>query len=221
MKTTSCQFISQSNNGALSWKGRFALKLGATALLAITTLSFAGAQVTDCAPGKFSDYEKLGAIGCLIGDKKFSNFHYHQGPGGPSGDAIAVTPGTTPETDDPGLLFEGKWLSRESFVSYVVEVQPNGKPITGASLEMQFGQITGTGKASVVAYLCPVDSVAESCGPQKVELQVVINANRSKKAVDQGQFHDPQKQIRVITPMEVSPGSGGTAELDSFMTVFR
>jgi hypothetical protein len=192
-------------------------------LLGLATLSLANAQVPDCAPGKLSDYEKLGAAGCLIGDKKFSNFQYHQGPSGLPSDAILVTPGTTPETDDPGILFEGKWVSAsgESFVSYIVEVQPHGKPITGASLEMQFGQITGTGKAAVAADLCPVDGVAQSCGPQKIELQVVLTASGSKKPTDKGQFNDPQQQIRVVTPVDVSPGSGGTAELDSFMTVFR
>jgi VWFA-related protein len=48
-------------------------KLAATALLGLTTLSFASAQVPDCAPGKLSDSEKPGAQGCLIDDKKSSN----------------------------------------------------------------------------------------------------------------------------------------------------
>jgi hypothetical protein len=204
-------------------KERFVHKLVAVALLGIATLSFADAQVPECAPGKLSDYEQMGSTGCSIGDKKFSNFQYHQGAAELPSDAISVTPGTTPVTDDPGLLFEGKWASasRGSFVSYIVEVQPNGKPISGASLQMQFGQITGTGTARVVADLCPVDGAAQSCGPQKLELQVVLSANGSKKPQDNGQFKDPQQQIRVVTPVDVSPGSGGTAELDSFMTVFR
>ncbi len=113
---------------------------------------------------KLSDYEKLGAQGCLIGDKKFSNFQYHQGATGLPSDAISLTPGTTPESDNPGLLFEGKWAaaSEESFVSYDIEAQANGKPITGASLQMQFGEISGTGTATVLADLCPLDGTTES-----------------------------------------------------------
>jgi hypothetical protein len=80
-------------------------KVAATALLSLATLSFAHAQVADCVPGKLSVYEKLGVQGCMIGDKRFSNFQYHQGAAGVPSDAISLTPGTTPDTDDPGLLF--------------------------------------------------------------------------------------------------------------------
>ena len=94
-------------------------------------------------------------------------------------------------------------------MSYEVEVQPNGKPITGASLEMQFGQITGTGRATVLADMCPEDGSAASCGTQKVELKVVLSADGSKKPLDNAQFKEPLKAIRVITPVYVAPGSGG------------
>jgi len=209
-------------NTTSSWI-RGAQRLAAVALLSITTLSFADTRVPDCAPGTLSDYQKLGAAGCMIGDKKFSNFHYQQGTSGLPSDAISVTPGTTPETNDPGILFEGKWAStqQESFVSYTVEATPNGKPITGASLEMQFGQITGNGKAQVVARLCPAGGLDASSKPQKLQLQVVLSPDKSKKSMDQGQFKDPQQQVRVTTPVDVSTGRGGTAELDGFMTVFR
>ncbi|MGB7553735.1 MAG: hypothetical protein WBM04_05140 [Candidatus Korobacteraceae bacterium] len=76
-----------------SWAASAAKKLAATALLTLTTLSVAHAQVTDCAAGKLSDYEKLGTQGCMIGDKKFSNFQYHQGAAGLPSDAISLTPG--------------------------------------------------------------------------------------------------------------------------------
>ena len=206
-----------------SWGGGAVKTLAAAALLGFSTLSFADAKVPDCIQGTLSDYEKLGIQGCLIGDKKFSNFQYHRGANGLPGNAISLTPGTIPETDDPGLLFEAKWTSasQESFVSYEVEVQPNGKPITGASLEMQFGQITGTGRATVLADMCPEDGSAASCGTQKVELKVVLSADGSKKPLDNAQFKEPLKAIRVITPVDVAPGSGGSAALDGFMAVFR
>ncbi len=198
-------------------------KLAVIALLGLGTLSFADAKIPDCAPGQLSEYQKLGARGCLIGDKKFSNFHYHQGPAGLSSDAISLTPGTIPETDDPGLLFEAKWTSasQASSVSYDVEVQPHGKPITGASLEMQFGEISGTGKVTVLADLCPLDRTADSCAAQKLQLQVVLSADGSKKPLDSAQFKEPEKEIRVVTPVHMAPGSGGGATLHGFMEVFR
>jgi hypothetical protein len=198
-------------------------KLAATALLGLATVSFGNAQVPDCAPGNLSDYEKLGPEGCLIGDKKFTNFQYHREAAGLPSDAISLTPGTTPDTDDPGLLFEAKWASasRESFVSYNVEVQPNGKPITGASLQMQFGTITGTGTATVLADLCSSDSTTDSCGSQKLELKVVLSASGPKTPEANGHFKEPQKEIHVVTPVDLVAGSGGSAAMDGFMAVFR
>jgi hypothetical protein len=215
--------ISQAPETATSWRGRVARTLTATALLGIATLSIAQTRVADCAPGKLSDYEKLGATGCLIGDKRFFNFQYHQEAAGLPSSAISVTPGTIPETDDPGILFEGKWssASRKSYVSYIVEVQPNGKPITAASLEMQFGEITGTGKATVLADLCPVEGASQSCGGHGLELKVVLSAAGSKKPLDKARFTEPQQQIRVVNPVDVDSGSGGSASLDGFMAVFH
>jgi hypothetical protein len=222
-QTVNAGIIVRAPDTTPSWGVSIVKKLSATALLGLATISFANAQVPDCALGNLSDYEKLGAQGCLIGDKRFSNFQYHQGVSGLSSDAISLTPGTTPETGDPGLLFEAKWASasQESFVSYDIEAQPNGKPITGASLQMQFGEITGTGTATVLADLCPLDGTTGTCGPQKLELKVVLSANGPRTPADNGQFQVPQRAIRVVTPIDVASGSGGSADLDSFMAVFR
>jgi hypothetical protein len=210
------------STASMSSKKRIVTRVAALALLLMATLSLAAAQVADCTPGKLSDYQKLGATGCLIGDKKFSNFQYHQGLGRLASDAISVTPGTTPDSDDPGILFEGKWVSasQESFVSYTVEAQPQGKPIAGVSLEMQFGQITGTGTAKVLEQLCSLDAAAQSCGQQSLELKVVL-CSKSRKPLDSIQFKQPHRQIQVTTPVAVLAGSGGSASLDGFMSVFR
>ena len=222
-RIASTESIAAAANAFLSWGMSTAKKVAATALLGLATLSLANAEVPDCVSGKLSDYEKLGAQGCLIGDKKFSNFQYHQGAAGLPGDAISLTPGTTPDTNDPGLLFEGKWASasEESFVSYNVEAQANGKPISGASLQMQFGTITGTGKATVLADLCSSDGTTDSCTSLELELKVVLSAHGPKTPEANGQFKEPQRAIRVVTPIDVAPGSGGSADLDSFMAVFR
>lgn len=221
-QTATVETIARTAANSHCWRGSLKI-LSAIALLGFATLSFAQSGVPDCDAGKLSDYENLGATGCLIGDKKFSNFQYHQGTAGLSGDAISLTPGTTAETNDAGLLFEGKWstASEDSYLSYEVEVQPQGKPITGASLEMQFGNITGTGEAAVRSDLCSVNGISDNCGDQKLELKVMLSAQGPKQAQDNAKFKDPQREIRVVTPVDVAPGSGGTAALDGFMAVFQ
>jgi hypothetical protein len=206
-----------------SWKPIIVRTLLATVLLGFATLSIAQAQVPDCAPGKLSDYEKLNAAGCLIGDKQFLNFQYHQGIGGLPSNAISVTPGTTAGTNDPAILFEGKWASAasDSYMSYMVATTYKGRPINGASLEMQLGRITGAGKASVIADLCAADGADVKCGAQKVELQIVLSADGKRKAMDTAHFQQPQTEVRVRTPVNVAPGKGGAVELDGFMTVFQ
>ena len=134
--------------------------------------TFVAAQVPDCSPGKLSDYEKLGAQGCAIGGMHFSNFTYHQGPSGLPSNAISVTPGTVTDSDDPALLFEANWTTPMpgSSVSYKLEVAPDGKPISGASLEMQFGQITGSGEAEVAAEFHQSTNSLNTCGPAQLTL---------------------------------------------------
>ena len=197
----------------------------AAVLLVFAALSFADTRIPDCESGKLSDYEKLGAVGCRIGDKTFSNFHYHQGVGGLPSDAISLTPDTSTETFEPGLLFEGKWASssQDSIVSYNVAAQPNGKPISGASLEMQLGQITGSGKVTVLSDVCSEDQNAapDRCDAEKLELKVVLSADNTKKPVDNVHFEQPRQAIHVVTPVDLAPGRGGSASLDSFMAVFQ
>lgn len=105
-------------------------------------------------------------------------------------------------------------------MTYTIEVQPDGKPIKGASLQMQFGEITGTGKATVMAELCPLDGNSDNCGDKQLDLKVVLSSDKSKKAVDSGHFKSPLTAVRAFTPVDVAPGSGGTATLEGFMTVF-
>ena len=77
----------------------------------IAMVSAATAQVPDCALGKLSDYEMLGPQGCAVGENRFSNFRYQHASGGLPSSAISVTPGTSPDSDDPGMLFEAKWVA--------------------------------------------------------------------------------------------------------------
>jgi hypothetical protein len=204
--------------------GRTLRGLMAGALLVLGTLSWAAAQVPDCAPGKLSDYQKLGPDGCLIGDKKFANFRYHQGADGLPADAISLTPGTVPGNDDPALLIEAAWVApsnQGSYVSYTVEAQPKAKPISGATLEMQYGQITGTGAAEVFAELCPVAGDADRCGMPQLKLEVELDSTQPRKVTDSGELKTPLREVRVISPLTMATGKNGTASLNGFMTVFR
>ncbi len=208
----------------VSRAARTAKRFAASALLVLATLSCAAAQVPDCAPGKLSDYEKLGPQGCLIGDKKFANFRYHQASDGLPSDAISLTPGTVPGNDDPALLIEASWVApsnQGSFVSYTVEAQPKAKPISGATLEMQYGQVTGTGEAKVFAELCPVAGDADRCGMPQLKLEVKLDSTYPKKALDSGELKTPLRAVRVVSPLTIATGKSGTASLNGFMTVFR
>jgi hypothetical protein len=199
-------------------------RLMAGALLVLATLSLATAQVPDCAPGKLSEYEKLGQQGCLIGDKKFADFRYHQAVDGLPADSISLTPGTVPGNDDPALLIEAAWVApsnQGSFVSYTVEAQPKAKPISGATLEMQYGQITGTGEAMVFAELCPVAGDADRCGMPQLKLAVQLDTTHPRKVMDSGELKTPLREVRVISPLTIATGKNGTASLNGFMTVFR
>jgi hypothetical protein len=198
-----------------------AISLVITIMLAVTTL--VAAQTKECTAGKLSDYEQLGAQGCTIGDKHFSNFTYHRPPNGLSADAIVITPGTVPDSDDPALLFEGAWVSPSlgSSISYDVEVAPSGKPINSASLEMQFGEITGTGEARVAAELHQSTNIPSNCGPTELSLTVFVGASPHKQAIDNGRLKDPARQLCVVTPMSITPGKNGSASLNGYMTVFH
>lgn len=191
--------------------------------LAIAIIQTAVAQPPDCVPSKLSDYQRLGPQGCAVGDKHFSSFTYDPTLHGPPATAIWVTPGTVTDSDDPALLFEAQWdsSSSRSSISYRVEVAPQGKPVRGASLEMQFGQITGTGEAKVAAELRQAINSLSSCGPAQVTLNVFLEANQGKRAVDNGELKDAASQLCVVTPVTVAPGRNGSASLKGFMIVFH
>jgi hypothetical protein len=54
----------------------------------------------------------------------------------------------------------------------------------------------------------------------KCQTATIETITRPKQAQDNAKFKDPQREIRVVTPVDVAPGSGGTAALDGFMAVF-
>lgn len=206
--------------GVLSCRVKRATSL---ALLVMATCSLIRAQAPDCAPGKLSEYETLGEQGCTVGENRFSSFRYHQGSSGLPSNAIAVTPGTSPDNDDPGILFEAKWVapSAQSSVSYTIDVQPRGKPVSGATLQMQFGEISGAGEAKVDTEICPLAASADNCAAPELKLQVVLSTGPARKVSDTEQLNGSTRQLRVVHLVSVAAGKGGTASFNGFMAVFH
>jgi hypothetical protein len=86
----------------------FASILAAQAAGAPTPVS-----IPECVTGKLADYEKLGPLGCRIGDIQFSDFSRSKSSTGLLGRAISVTPGTAIDSTDPALLLEARgWVKR-------------------------------------------------------------------------------------------------------------
>ncbi len=182
----------------------------------------AQAQAPECVPGSLTFYQALGARGCVVGDAKFSNFKYQQADGLAAA-SINLTPGTAPDSSDPGLLVEGSWTnpsSKGSSLSYTVEIQ-RGKPINGATLEMQFGQITGTGEARVVTQICAASEGSDSCADGSLKLQVVLIASPEKRVSARGRLALPQRQVQVVSAPSIANGKNGTASFNGYMTVLH
>ncbi len=196
----------------------------------MTLFSFGGSALTaadnaECTAGKLSDYQRLGSQGCVIGDTRFANFTYRRAADGLPAEAICVTPGTVPDSDDPALLFEARWAApsfRGSYITYSVEVLPSGRAISRTSLEMQFGQIAGTGEASVASEVrLSRSGPAASGSTADSKLKVFLGPNGAKKAVDHGQLTVPVREMSVMTSPSVAAGKNGEASLKGFMEVFH
>jgi hypothetical protein len=148
-------------------------------------------------------------------ENRFSNFRYHQATSGLPSSAISMTPGTSPDNDDPGLMFEAKWVapSAQSSVSYTIDVQPKGKPISGATLQMQFGEITGAGEAKVVTEICPQVASADNCGAPELKLHVVLSTGSARKVSDTGQRQQFDAPASGGSPVERCGRKGWHREL--------
>jgi hypothetical protein len=181
------------------------------------------AEIPECVPGTLSGYLKLGAQGCRVGDKRFANFSYRSTNGVPA-EAISVNPGAVADTEDPALLFEAQWAAPSditSSIGFSVEALASGKPVTDASLEMQSGQIAGTGEASVGTEMRAIDGIVPSSAPAlTAKLQVALHA-AGRRPVDSAHLSNPARVLAVEIPVHLAAGKGGDASLKGFMLVFR
>ena len=193
----------------------------ASDLSAQTPAAPAATPVPECAPGKLSDYEKLGPQGCRIGDIRFTEFSRSKTSTGLLSRAISVTPGTAIDSTDPALLLEGPWLGKVQastvLISYKVSALPPARPFIAASLQMQFGQIDGTGEATIAATARP----ASGSDVGVLKLQLKLGANVAKKDNDEADLATPATELRVMESVSVTSGKNGSARVNGFMTVFQ
>jgi len=141
---------------------RIALFSACTVAISIST-----AAAATCISGDtLAQYEALGATGCQIGDKIFSNFTYTDSA---TGGAIAVTaagitvnsvgPGQSVTGSNYGLAFDGSWTAlngqtNDGDIGFTVTVVNGaGMEITDAGLAQTSG-ITASGVASVAEQGC-------------------------------------------------------------------
>jgi len=192
--------------------------------LVLSGVSFAAAPIPDCDPGKLSDYLKMSAEGCAVGKYRLSNFSYHPGSDGLAADAISITVGVSPGSDDPGILIEGHWshpLRQPSIISYSVEPLPAGRLLAAATLQMQFGQVTDTGEARVATDICPASTAGNHCPVADLKLHVVLSATAQRKASDNGRLPGPASQLRITNVVTLSSGRNGAASFNGFMLVLH
>jgi hypothetical protein len=130
---------------------RKSLMAGALVSLATVAVS-GGAHAAACpaggAPGSTMDaYIALGATGCQVGDKTFSNFSYNGNGTGVLAPQVGVTPETT---GNLGVQVNGAWAGPASGANdvafgFTVAITPGAAPagtlITDASLQV----LNGTG----------------------------------------------------------------------------
>lgn len=159
----------------------------------------------------------MGPDGCRIGNVQVLGF-VRRGTGLLKSSSISVTPGTSIDSNDPALLVEAHWTAKpdQSLVlTYRVTVVTTGGAIGGGTLEMQFGQISGTGTGHIDAELCPVGE--NDC----MKLQTLLGADRPHKPRDAGELRAPVRELQVNESLELSAGRNGSAQVNGFMTVFR
>jgi len=113
-----------------------------------------------CVSDSLANYILLGAGGCQIGDKIFSNFDYTGTPNAPTAANINVKP-RTPSAFVDGVLFTGSWTvsgvnqSLDSNITFTVTVPGGNQVIEDASFITLSGVgITGTGLLTVTEGLC-------------------------------------------------------------------
>ncbi|HET6182813.1 MAG TPA: hypothetical protein VFA03_04390 [Acetobacteraceae bacterium] len=213
-------------------------KLAIALAVALALLSGRAFALPACPDGQpYATYMAIGAGGCLLNDKAFSNFTLALGPNSgaattPKANQITVMPITT--AGNPGFRFTGNppfhapaLPGPPTFFSYRfgydVRVQAAGQPITDASLTMLAPTLAADGSVSIAEDIC-LGAVFESKGvcahnapmrtlnvfdtPQGVQLTASLT------------FSQPYRLVATQTLLIASAGLAGSASVDSFTEQF-
>lgn len=183
----------------------------------------AGAAPLCVAGGTMASYEALGAGGCTIGDRLFSNFGYASTAGGNGvmapDTAVFLTPvvpaGAGFYNPGPGIIFSSAvWMipsaspELDSFVdssiSFTVSALDSDAWISGGTLTLTSFSQSGTGFADIAETLNPLG------------LQLHVNAAGPDS---QTKTFAPRNSISVLKDLILAVPSGtelGTAQIFSF-----
>jgi len=200
-----------------------------TILLGIFGVVLAGTSSAAplCTFGTIASYEALGAGGCVIGDKVFSNFVYASTSGG-TGVAVAdtavfVTPvvpvGPNLYSPGPGLIFSSAgWFvpsastTSPSFVdssfSFTVTVMNSAAALLeDGTLILSSYAVSGTGLADIT----------ETINPASIQLQVdSAGPFTDHKSFTPTTSVNVLKDLLVAVPRDRTGNGAGTAQIFSF-----
>ena len=191
-----------------------------------------------CPDGKtYADYAAFGVMGCLLGDKVFSNFSLRLGPNTgaattPKANQIAVTPINT--AANPGFRFTGNPAFHSppppgppAFFSYRFEydvrVQAGGQPITDASLMMPMPTVAADGSLTIQELIClggPFESKGICANGNPMATLNVFDTPVGVQLMDSVTFSRPYRVVAAQTLIIADAGSKGSASVDSFTEQF-
>jgi hypothetical protein len=204
------------------------MKLSVLLVISLAVFVSAASAAPLCvAGGTMATYEALGAGGCVIGDKLFSNFVYgstgHGNGVAVADTAVFLTPvnigGLNP---GPGIVFSSSgWVvpsaspTTNSFVdsSIAFTVTVVGSPllITGGTLTLSSYSTSGTGIADIT----------ETINPSGTQLQVDGNGPFvSTKTFAPTSTVSVLKDLLVTVPI-LGTSNGGFAQINSFEEDFN
>ena len=193
-------------------------------LLAIGVVTLAGVPAVHatilpapCAPtASLQDYLNMGAGGCTIEDKIFSDFSYSSSAQGGAtaiaASGITVTPITTPL--DPGLQFQANWSASsgqvsDSSIGFTVTTLSGAALIEDASIVQLGGSVVGTGTANLGEGIC----VGFNCQNTTFTLNTLNTTDAALIKLGDHQIFTPTGQVRATKDIGVAGNGSGFASV--------
>jgi len=188
--------------------------------LVLMTLVAPQVYAAACTSQSLSAYEVLGATGCTIGDKLFSNFSLiASGNTPPTAAQITVTPDTS-HSGEIGLDFNASWSvsgsgqTQDDAITFdVAVVGGGGMLITDASTVQSTSGFTGTGSANVTEGICANPPCTTTTNT------TTINSAGATQLSSTTIF-SPTGVIQAIKDIGVNSGSSGSASISQVFDGF-